>query len=73
MFSSESLMDCIEFKWTSYGQNWHFIGFSLHLVYIIILILYTDKVYIKKPEEVAYVAPVEDANALPGGDIVVEH
>jgi hypothetical protein len=74
MFSSESLMDCIEFKWTSYGQKWHFIGFFLHLMYIVILILYTDKVYIKKAEEIQYVSPVADSvGALPSGDVVVEH
>jgi hypothetical protein len=74
MFSSESLMDCIEFKWTSYGQNWHFIGFFLHLMYIVILILYTDKVYIKKAEEIEYIAPDADGTgALPGPEIEVEH
>ena len=52
MFGSESLQDCIEFKWAQYGQNWHFMGFFLHLVYIIILIMYTDFVYIKKAENV---------------------
>lgn len=47
------------------------IGFCLHFAYIIILIVYTDFVYIKKAENVEYVAPVEettDANALPGGE-----
>lgn len=73
MFSSESLMDCIEFKWTSYGQNWHFIGFFLHLVYIVILILYTDKVYIKKPEELELVAPAAALPAGETGEIAVEH
>jgi hypothetical protein len=73
MFSSESLMDCIEFKWTSYGQNWHFIGFFLHLMYIVILILYTDKVYIKKAEEIEYVAPTSGTGALPAGEVIVEH
>lgn len=79
MFASESLQDCIEFKWSQYGQNWHFIGFFLHLVYIIILIMYTDFVYIKKAENVEYVAPAADASAaaLPGeevaGEVKVEH
>jgi hypothetical protein len=74
MFSSESLMDCIEFKWTSYGQNWHFIGFFLHLMYIVFLILYTDVVYIKKAEDIEHTTGTgADADALPGGDVVVEH
>lgn len=71
MFASESLQDCIEFKWASYGQNWHFIGFFLHLVYIIILIMYTDFVYIKKAENVEIKAT---EGALPGeAEIEVEH
>ena len=52
-------------------------GFFLHLVYIVILIMYTDFVYIKKAENVEYVSPAATSeNALPGeatGDITVEH
>ena len=66
MFSSESLQDCIEFKWDKYGQNWHFIGFFLHLCYIIILIMYTDFVYIKKAEDVEFTPAVE--SSLPADD-----
>jgi hypothetical protein len=81
MFSSESLQDCIEFKWTNFGQRWHFIGFFLHLVYIIILIMYTNMVYIKKAEGVEYVPPPADPAAPAarmlaeqgGGSVVVEH
>ena len=73
MFGSESLQDCIEFKWAQYGQNWHFMGFFLHLVYIIILIMYTDFVYIKKAENVE-IAGTDGADALPGtAEIEVEH
>ena len=73
MFGSESLQDCIEFKWAQYGQNWHFMGFFLHLVYIIILIMYTDFVYIKKAENVE-IAGTDGVDALPGtAEIEVEH
>ena len=52
-------------------------GFFLHLVYIVILIMYTDFVYIKKSENVEYVAPAATSDALPAGEtageITVEH
>ena len=44
----------------------------MHLLYIVILILYTDKVYIKKAEDVKYIEPTT-VGALPTGQIVVEH
>jgi len=71
MFASESLIDCIEFKWNQFGQNWHFIGFFLHLVYIVILIMYTDQVYIKKAEEMeeeAAIAAADPENAVEHDD-----
>lgn len=53
-------------------------GFFLHLAYIVILIMYTDFVYIKKAENVEYVAPSATSDkALPAGEaageITVEH
>lgn len=46
MFESESLQDLIAFKWDSFGWSFHFFGCVIHLLYIIILFLYTDFVYI---------------------------
>ena len=47
IFETETLQDLIQFKWDSYGYNFHLFGCSVHLIYIIILFLYTDQVYIR--------------------------
>jgi hypothetical protein len=46
MFKSEPLQDLIKFKWDSYGQNFHLFGCLIHIIYIIILFVYTDMVYV---------------------------
>lgn len=47
MFESETLQDLIAFKWDNYGYKFHLFGCCYHFVYIIILFLYTDQVYIR--------------------------
>ena len=47
MFESEALQDLIKFKWDSYGQNFHLFGCLIHIIYIIILFVYTDMVYVQ--------------------------
>jgi hypothetical protein len=46
MFNSEPLLDLIKFKWDSYGQRFHLFGCLIHIIYIIILFVYTDMVYV---------------------------
>ena len=50
MFECEPLQDLIKFKWDSYGQRFHLFGCVVHIVYIVILFLYTDMVYVQGVE-----------------------
>ena len=47
MFESETLQDLIAFKWDAYGYKFHLFGCTIHFLYIIMLFIYTDIVYIK--------------------------
>jgi hypothetical protein len=47
MFQSQSLKDIVEFKWGSYGFNFHLLGSIIHLVQICILIFYVNFIYIQ--------------------------
>jgi len=46
IFETDTLKDMIEFKWNQYGYIFHLMGFLIHLVYVIMLFVYTDFVYI---------------------------
>jgi len=46
IFETESLKDLIEFKWNQYGYSFHLGGFLIHAVYVIMLFVYTNYVYI---------------------------
>jgi hypothetical protein len=46
IFETDTLKDLIEFKWSQYGYRFHLGGFLIHAVYVIMLFVYTDMVYI---------------------------
>lgn len=46
IFETDTLKDLIEFKWNQYGYRFHLGGFLIHAVYVIMLFVYTDMVYI---------------------------
>ena len=46
IFLSRAVQDYINFKWNTFGRNWHLIGCTAHFIYIAILIYYNSSVYI---------------------------
>lgn len=50
MFESEALQDLIEFKWQQFSWNLHFFGCCMHIIYIIILFVYSYLVYVEGNE-----------------------
>ena len=46
IFETDTLKDLIEFKWNQYGYRFHLGGFLIHAVYVLMLFVYTDMVYI---------------------------
>jgi|TARA_B110001450_G_scaffold255281_1_gene282438 hypothetical protein len=46
IFETDTLKDLIEFKWNQYGYLFHLGGFLIHAVYVLMLFVYTDMVYI---------------------------
>lgn len=46
IFLSKAVQDYINFKWNTFGRNWHLIGCTAHFIYITILIYYNASVYI---------------------------
>jgi len=47
IFETESLQDLVTFKWDNIGWGFHLFGCMVHITYIVILILYTNLVYIE--------------------------
>ena len=47
IFESTNLQNIIKFKWTTFAYRLHLRGCLFHLFYVLILILYVDKVYIQ--------------------------
>ena len=51
IFESTNLQNIIKFKWTTFAYRLHLRGCLFHLFYVLILILYVDKVYIQNDLE----------------------
>jgi hypothetical protein len=46
LFLCKSLQEIISFKWNSYARAHHLVGFSFHLLYMFVLTMYVNVVYI---------------------------
>ena len=46
LFLCESLQEIISYKWNHYGKAHHLVGFSFHILYMVVMILYVNAVYI---------------------------
>jgi len=47
IFHAQSVKDMLEFKWDTYGFNFHLIGFVSVFSQILLLVNYTRNIYIK--------------------------
>jgi hypothetical protein len=47
IFTTQVIQDYIEFRWDNGGRSHHYWGVALHMIYIIILCIYIDKVYVQ--------------------------
>ena len=47
LFLCESLQEIIAYKWNKYARKHHLVGFGFHLLYMLVLILYVNVVYIQ--------------------------
>lgn len=46
IFLSDCLQELIEFKWDAFARKFHLVGLFMHLLYMLILVLYVQRVYI---------------------------
>ena len=42
IFSSETVIDLLEFKWAEFGRNFHLFGCVMHFMYMTLLFVYID-------------------------------
>lgn len=47
VFLCESLQEIISYKWNKYARTHHSIGFAFHLIYMFVLVMYVNVVYIE--------------------------
>lgn len=47
LFLCESLQEIISYKWNKYARTHHSIGFAFHLIYMFVLVMYVNVVYIE--------------------------
>jgi len=47
MFETFSLQSLISFKWQQFANSFHMFGCFIHILYIVILFIYTEKIYIE--------------------------
>jgi hypothetical protein len=40
------MVDMITFKWECFGRNHHIFGCIMHVAYLVIFVLYVDRVYV---------------------------
>lgn len=46
IFSTETVIDLLEFKWVEYGKNFHLFGCVMHFMYMTLLFVYIDQIYV---------------------------
>ena len=51
MFDSENLQKVIKFKWDQYTRKFHLVGCIMHFLYITLLIVYVNAIYIQNNVE----------------------
>lgn len=48
MFDTETIQNIIEYKWTMYGRQHHFLGMAMHMFYTGMLTLYVKEAYLSE-------------------------
>jgi len=46
LFESKTLIDYLEFKWSSYSSKIHKVGLTSHIIYLITFSLYVNECYV---------------------------
>ena len=57
IFNTESFNILIQYKWEQYGQKHHVFGSVMHFIYVIIIIIYVNNIYLyelKDPKQHYY-------------------
>jgi len=47
IFETDMIKEMIDYKWTSFARNIHYLGAFMHLLYIITLILYVNHTFLE--------------------------
>lgn len=47
IYGAQTIQELIQFKWENYAFKHHVVGCTAHLFYMLILIIYTNLIYIK--------------------------
>jgi hypothetical protein len=53
VFTSKSLIDLLEFKWTEFGKQFHMVGCCMHFMYMSLLFVYINQVYIENNDKLS--------------------
>lgn len=51
LFTAKAVQEVVEFKWNASAFKFHMIGFSIHMAYMIMLMIYSDRSYIHYPKD----------------------
>lgn len=50
MFDTDTIQNIIEYKWTMYGRQHHFLGMAMHMFYTMMLTVYVNEAYLKETQ-----------------------
>jgi hypothetical protein len=48
MFDTDTVQNLVEYKWTMYGRQHHFLGMAMHMFYTFMLTVYVCEAYLKE-------------------------
>jgi hypothetical protein len=51
IFDSTNFHQVVAFKWDEYAKNIHLVGCMMHFLYVFLLIMYVNAIYVQNSEE----------------------
>ena len=51
IFETATLQEVIDYKWKKYGKKWHLAGCLMHFIYISVITVYVNKVFVEQDIE----------------------
>jgi hypothetical protein len=47
VFKTGTMQEVIDYKWKKYGKSWHLAGCLMHIIYILCISQFVNKIYIQ--------------------------